>query len=918
MRTHFPLAVSCILLFSFGTRAGSEETSGSAVEFAPFPLEVQEQDALMAAWEKKEVLKSKMIDDFEANLNWQVHGIGEMSYTEERARNGKRSLRFRTSLRDEGHYRRNRTPWGAFGGNQGGSSSIEIRFAEPQDWSGFNRISFWAYVHPTSMPTYAFSLRLRSTGAVSSATNYNNKSSYVEDLKPGEWNHVLFEIPHLQRDKVTSFSINQMLTGHHPEEEGIVTYDFDQLEIELVEADQYEGWTVARNKFSYSHIGYRPNDPKIALAGDGAAGEFQLVDGQGKSVFSGNVDEITNAQGTFRVLDFSEFKKIGTYRLKCGSLESNPFPIRADIWVQPIFKALNFFWCERCGYHVPGVHLECHKDWQGFRGEERKIINGGWHDAGDLSQGSWRTSMSTLALMMNLERFAREPEYSDLAKRLQDEVAWGVAYLLKTRFGDGYHMSFSVMRIYTDNEVGTMDDVVSPAQNVPWENFLAAAVQAKAATILRDYHPELAEESRKAALEDWQAAVDSREAWDGADYREAAWGATSSILLGKMTGDGKYNKYAVQFGGLLVKCQQQTFVEGIPITGYFYTSTDRRQVIHNYHTAFEEAPLMALAALCREFPGHEDWMEWYSAVVLHSEFFMKRGSRIASPYDLLPNSVWKREEILDDDAPPRLGKSRSFGREEVEQQRRDRLRQFDEGTFLNDDFVLRTFPIYHDDLFHGNTNIHMSSTWALAEASRLRQDSEGMQLVGKQFNWLFGGNPFSQSLMYGEGHDFAPHFAYCLKDLVGALPVGMDCHSGDDPHWSATNGATYKEMWVEPVNRFLGALSIYLSETEPSRGRQESADGINVQAEAAVIGNDVVRVALKIAGEGEHVLCFAGFNIESAAEEERVRLSQGKPLELTYEMRVVEPGKPYILVLEADNDPDLRWEVVGSLVDFRL
>ncbi|MDQ2721258.1 MAG: hypothetical protein M3Z26_16040 [Bacteroidota bacterium] len=34
------------------------------------------------------------------------------------------------------------------------------------------------------------------------------------------------------------------------------------------------------------------------------------------------------------------------------------------------------------------------------------------------------------------------------------------------------------------------------------------------------------------------------------------------------------------------------------------------------------------------------------------------------------------------------------------------------------------------------------STWALAEASRLRNDSDGMKLVGKQLEWVLAANPF--------------------------------------------------------------------------------------------------------------------------------------------------------------------------------
>ena len=133
--------------------------------------------------------------------------------------------------------------------------------------------------------------------------------------------------------------------------------------------------------------------------------------------------------------------------------------------------------------------------------------------------------------------------------------------------------------------------------------------------------------------------------------------------------------------------------------------------------------MIALTMLCRSFPEDENWINWYSAVVLYSEFFMKRGSQIASPYALLPNSVWKESEIL-------ALKDTSV--------RKDMLRQFNDGTRLNKEYVLRTFPIYHDNLFHGNTNTQMSGTWALAEASRLRKDSAGMQLVGKQLQWVIG------------------------------------------------------------------------------------------------------------------------------------------------------------------------------------
>jgi hypothetical protein len=503
-------------------------------------------------------------------------------------------------------------------------------------------------------------------------------------------------------------------------------------------------------------------------------------------------------------------------------------------------------------------------------------------------------------MMNNLEYLEERQDVTELADRIRTEIAWGLEWLLKTRFGDGYHMSFSVMRIYTDNKIGTIDDVVTPARNVPWENFLAAAVQCKAAGMLEKSHPELALKSRTAAIEDWQAAVASSEKWDQADYREASWGVTSSLLLAIMTGEEKYKEYALIFGKLLVSCQEQNFLDGIPITGYFYEKTDRMKVIHNYHAAFEEAPLIALSMLCRELPDHENWMDWYSAVVLHSEFFMKRGSKISSPYNLLPNSVWKESEIM---------------AEKDTNIRADMLRQFKDGTPLNNQYVLRTFPIYRDGLFHGNTNVHMSGTWALAEASRLRNDSAGMSLVGNQFQWIFGTNPFGQSLMYGVGYDFAPHFAYCLKDIVGALPVGMDCMSGDMPHWSATNTATSKEIWVEPVNRFLGAVSVYASYEKSASGRQSDREKLQIDTKTTQTENGIVVVTVTITGSGKHEIDIKTFNASADPANKQVELSGNSTAEMKLELKVTDRNKPYIAVITIDKDPELRREIVGSLID---
>jgi len=889
--TKYILFILSIFFMCF-TACSIKTDNKNTIDFnAEFPLSVPVENSILSTWGNKTVRNSILIDDMETEGKWLLSGVGEMEYTQDRAIDEKQSLRFRTFLRDTVFYSlaENRTPWGSFSGEQGGYSSIKKIFTEPQDWSAFNRLSFWVYIHPNTMPTYSFFLEIGNKGTNYDATT-SRRDHFIQDLEPGKWHRVYFEIPHIKRDSIVHFSIKQTLIGHNPEDNGIVTYDFDRIELQSVDADQYEGWEVAPAKFSFSHIGYRPEDEKIAMVGAGYSRTFQLMNENNKVVYEGEVKSVENKNGVFNLLDFSGFREEGIFRIKTGPLHSGPFPINEDVWLNPVFSALNFYYCQRCGHDIPGIHSVCHKDWQGFHGDEKKVINGGWHDAGDLSQGHFRTAMGVYALLSNIENLESRKDLGTLTDRMKSEAKWGLDWLLKTRFADGYHMSWSTMRIYTDNKIGTIDDNISPAKNVPWENFLAAATQCKAYQVFKGTDEELAQEALKAAVEDWQYAIDSRKEWIEAEYREAAWGVISSVSLYQLTKEEKYKEYAIRLGKLLIQCQEQTFIERIPITGFFYTDTGRKQILQNFHSAFEEAPMIALNSLCKEFPEESDWIEWYNSATLYSEYFLKKGSKIAEPYYLLPNAVYRKSDILADTDNRR---------------RESSLRQYNDGTQLNENYALRTFPIWENDLFHGATSIHLSKTWALAQASDLRNDKEGMQLVGKQLNWILGDNPFSQSLMYGVGYDFAPQFAYCLKDIVGSLPVGMDCMSGDQPYWSASNYATYKEIWIEPVNRFLGTVSVHAN---------TSCRNKEIQIEADVIKEEglFMNTSLRIKGKGLYNLEVKAWNVTSDLNELQVDLQDGKETILPLRFKVIDASKPYTIVIREKEEKDVLKEMTGK------
>jgi len=487
----------------FGNLVSAESTKN-----APrLPMKEEFVNSLRYVWLNKKVHESRIIHDMEHLSGWSVTGIGQMELTRDRSIDGSTSLRFQTKVRDEELIQQNP------GGRMMGSTSTVLKFPEPQDWSDYNRIALWVYVHPSDVRVHTFYLTFTCMDAPSSITD-PKYATVIQGLTPGQWNYVLWEIPNLRRDQVTEFRIMKLLTGHASEENVRVTYDFDRLELQRLDTEKYEGWEVAPGKIAYNHVGYKQNQSKVALASGLSASLFQLRDARsGKVILTKPIRSVKNNHGEFQILDFSEVREPGEYFLWAGDRTSRPFLISDKLWLNPIRKALNCYYSLRCGFDVPGVHPECHKDWQGIHNGKKKIINGGWHDAGDLSQGSFRTGMSVYAmlqLMQQLERCNLDPS---LQERLLEEALWGLDWLLKTRFGDGYRMTWSGMGIYTDGIVGTIDDVVKPAQNNPWENFIASSVEALAYLVLNEQNPDLAKRCLQAAEEDWEAAVQLQPQW---------------------------------------------------------------------------------------------------------------------------------------------------------------------------------------------------------------------------------------------------------------------------------------------------------------------------------------------------------------------------------------------------------------------
>ncbi len=96
------------------------------------------------------------------------------------------------------------------------------------------------------------------------------------------------------------------------------------------------------------------------------------------------------------------------------------------------------------------------------------------------------------AMFSLAERLHAQGDDPELYNRVIDEARWGLEWVLKTSFGDGYRNAGSISSRRTDGIIGTFDDVTSTARNDPLTNFLASAAEAIAARVLKDSDPRLA------------------------------------------------------------------------------------------------------------------------------------------------------------------------------------------------------------------------------------------------------------------------------------------------------------------------------------------------------------------------------------------------------------------------------------------
>src|SRR5271157_899680 len=314
-------------------------------EVPKLPMQPIYEDGAEARWLQKKVLDSRVLDSMEDASTWSFAGDGDMALADSPVKDGAHSLRIRSKQN-----------LGLVGGAGEWEDLVASRKFPAENWSRYNRISIWVFPDVIGAPAISASLILHNEGAHRLPDRYNEGRHESIILKNHQWNHVVWEIAPLDRDKVTQLDFAYSLPKMLPDLGDQTILYIDQLELQEVEADHVEGWDVAAGKIAFSHAGYTAGATKTAIASGLGAREFSVVDeATGKVALKKQVQEQNTPLGSYAVLDFSELQTPGKYVLRAGDTTTRPFEIGPEAWRESIWKAINFMYSERCGTVIPGI-----------------------------------------------------------------------------------------------------------------------------------------------------------------------------------------------------------------------------------------------------------------------------------------------------------------------------------------------------------------------------------------------------------------------------------------------------------------------------------------------------------------------------------------------------------------------------------
>jgi hypothetical protein len=436
------------------------------------------------------------------------------------------------------------------------------------------------------------------------------------------------------------------------------------------------------------------------------------------------------------------------------------------------------------------------------------------HDAGDLSQQTLQTGDVTFSLLEAYNRL--KTRNTPLAARLLEEAEWGIEFILKNRYGDGYRASSMGLLIWQDGILNTMDDIHSVRVS---KHGIRQFPVRRIRSICGNDHKSGPYATRASAK-----GSGGRLCFCYRKIRKERVSTYSNRCTNIATTPPRANiwqpylvcQYALQAHGkayyaekaaetiqYVLACQRTEPLQDPEKTcGFFYRDQSGKSIVHYIHQSREQVYMQAMTLLCETQKQHPDYQKWVNSIQLYGNY-LKGLMKYTRPYGMIPSGVYHAEEYSDSASfyalhlfPP--ANARQLYTEQVKR-----------GVKLDKEHYLKRFPVWFS-IFNGNTAIHLSTGKSAAICGNFLKDEELLNIGREQLYWTVGRNPFGQSLIYGEGYNYPQMNSFSSGEMTGEMPVGIRTLGNDDiPYWPQTNNACYKEVWVTSAGKWLSLIAEY-------------------------------------------------------------------------------------------------------------
>ncbi len=667
---------------------------------------------------------------------------------------------------------------------------IVINF-EKTNIENYNRVSLWINIKATGYQNFYFHFRLG-----------NNGPTHTASVEVNKWQRILWELDDKKEKEVESITITPFLFGCPPEALTQVSFMVNKIDLEEVDLDYTLGWDL-ENRIAYCHSGYILNHTKIAISQNINDNVFYLLDKNNQVQYQGEVTEEISTIGMFKKMNFTLFNIPGIYKIKVDNIETNYFEISDNPYLSSLVKSLNFLRLLRCGEDIDGVHSACHLNCKTIHENGNTVPNfGGWHDAGDVSQFEICTAEMAHALLDLSFKISDKK----LKERILEEARVGINWLLRTRFSDGSRALAVGYNIWRNNELEKEDASVytSKAEKGPFESFCSAAALAVASKCYEDeiftaWCLRIAKEDFEYARKWYKEGIFTKRWGKSIDSQTSGQALIAAAELYEVTKDKYYIEVANEYLKVVMSCQEKNYILGASLRGFFYEDPNHEYILSYEHRGHEQSPIHGLCRIIQVYPEIEIHEDIINSINMYQEYILGTINH-TSPYYLLPGHIYNLNKInYEHFTIPSYMCSYEEGCEQLRNQVKS-------GIHIKDDWYLRLMPIAVQRRgFHATL---LSKAKAVSIIGKTLGNNTFKQIAINQLEWVLGKNPFASSTMYGEGYNYHPLYVAFSKQMVGALPVGIESKGNNDlPYWPTYNNAVFKEIWGHTTGKYLWVLA---------------------------------------------------------------------------------------------------------------